>query len=136
MFLNLLEGGNGNPLMAVMLIGIMVLFVGVMIWNSISSKKKNKEYQEKLNNIKIGYRVKTIGGVCGFIVQINDDENTFVLETGLEENKSYVKFDRQAIYDVAPPKGSEALTPEQKKEEVAEKEKPAKKSRKKDNDLE
>ena len=63
-----------------------------------------------VETLKIGDRVKTIGGICGFVVQINDAENTFVLETGLEGNKSYVKFDKGAIYQTAPAQGSEVVT--------------------------
>ena len=44
--------------------------------------------------------------MCGFVVEINDAENTFVLETGTDDNKSYVKFDKGAIYQTAPANGS------------------------------
>jgi hypothetical protein len=43
--------------------------------------------------------VKTIGGICGVVVEICPEDNTFVLETGTEASgKSYIKFDMQAIY--------------------------------------
>ena len=60
-----------------------------------------------VSSLKIGDKVKTIGGICGYVAQINDSENTFVLETGLEGNKSYVKFDKGAIYQTAPAKANE-----------------------------
>ena len=51
-----------------------------------------------LNALKPGNKVKTIGGVCGVVVEVCDD-NTFVLETGTEmSGKSYIKFDKQAVY--------------------------------------
>lgn len=102
------ENGNGGGgsgtiiLLVVFIVGIIALFV----WQSRSNKKKQKEAQNMVNSLKIGDRVKTIGGICGFVAQINDAENTFVLETGLEENKSYVKFDKGAIYQTAPAQGS------------------------------
>ena len=114
MNLNLLTG-NTNPLSLVIMILLVVAVIGLFVWSSISNKKKQKKAQEVLNSLKIGDRVKTIGGVCGFVAQINDAENTFVLETGLEENKSYVKFDKQAIYQTAPAEGNKV---EQPKEEV------------------
>ena len=58
-----------------------------------------------LDAMKIGDKVKTIGGVCGYLYEINNDENTIVLETGTADKKSYVKFDRAAIYQTAPVKG-------------------------------
>jgi preprotein translocase subunit YajC len=102
--------------MLIITIVVLVALVGMFIWSTISNKKKRKEAQNVLDNLKIGDIVKTIGGICGFVAQINDAENTFVLETGLEENKSYVKFDKQAIYQTAPANGNAA------KEEKAEKE--------------
>ena len=122
---NLLEGetpesGAGS---IILLLVFVVAIIGLFIWQTISGKKKQKEAQEMVNQLKIGDRVKTIGGICGFVVQINDAENTFVLETGLEGNKSYVKFDKGAIYQTAPAQGSEVVTdpkltakPEEKKE--------------------
>ena len=129
MILNLLsktetqQGSTGSLIiMAVLLIAI----IGLFVWQSRTNKKKQQEAQNMVNSLKIGDRVKTIGGICGFVVQINDDENTFVLETGLEENKSYVKFDKGAIYQTAPAEGSanakkaEDKKVEEKKEEVKE----------------
>ena len=107
----------------ILLLVFVVAIIGLFIWQTISGKKKQKEAQEMVNQLKIGDRVKTIGGICGFVVQINDAENTFVLETGLEGNKSYVKFDKGAIYQTAPAQGSGVVTDERlvnKTEEVKE----------------
>ncbi len=109
MFYNLLEDtakASNNTLILVVFIVIIVAMIGLLVWQTISGKKKQKEAQNMLNQLKIGDRVKTIGGVCGFVVEINDAENTFVLETGTDDNKSYVKFDKGAIYQTAPAQGS------------------------------
>jgi hypothetical protein len=43
--------------------------------------------------------VKTIGGICGTVVEVCKEDNTFVLETGSEKSgKSYLRFDKQAVY--------------------------------------
>ena len=101
---NLLSGMGGGQIaiFAVLLVAI----IGLFVWQSISGKKKQKEAQNMVNALKVGDRVKTIGGICGFVAEINNDENTFVLETGLEENKCYVKFDKGAIYQTAPAQGN------------------------------
>ena len=70
--------------------------------------------QEMVNGIKVGDRVKTIGGVCGFVAEINNSENTFVLRTGMEGNESYVKFDKGAIYQTAPAKVEKEVKAEEK----------------------
>ena len=69
--------------------------------------------------------IKTIGGVCGFLVEVNNDENTNVIETGTDDKKSYVKFDKAAIYQTGPanpaaPEKKEEAKAEDKKEEKAE----------------
>ena len=82
------------------LIGVLLVgFVVMMIFSSRSNKKRQQEQQAIMNAVRPGNKVKTIGGVCGIVVEVNEEENTFVLETGNELNgKSYIKFDKQAIY--------------------------------------
>ena len=107
---------------SLVIMGVLVLaIIGLFVWQTISGKKKQKQAQEMVNTLKIGDRVKTIGGICGFVAQINDAENTFVLETGLEGNKSFIKFDKGAIYQTAPAQGNAVAAPaeEVKAEEKA-----------------
>ena len=115
------EGANGGSsgLGTYIIMGVLLLaIIGLFIWQSRTNKKKQKEAQDMVNSLKIGDRVKTIGGICGFVAQINDAENTFVLETGLEENKCFIKFDKGAIYQTAPAQGNAVAAPvEQKVEE-------------------
>ena len=113
------EGVNWGSLV---IMGVLVVaIIGLFVWQTISGKKKQKQAQEMVNTLKIGDRVKTIGGICGFVAQINDAENTFVLETGLEGNKSFIKFDKGAIYQTAPAQGNAVAAPaeEVKAEEKA-----------------
>ena len=77
---------------------IVVAFVGFMIWQNHQNKKKAKEQEDAINKLQKGDKIITIGGICGFLVEMNEEENTFILETGSDTNKSYIKFDRQAIY--------------------------------------
>lgn len=118
--LNLLSSGANNQTTnqggmnwgSIAIMGVLIVaIIGLFVWQTISGKKKQKQAQEMVNTLKIGDRVKTIGGICGFVAQINDAENTFVLETGLEENKSYIKFDKGAIYQTAPAQGSANAAP-------------------------
>ena len=110
--LNLLaDSGSGNKwLSTVFIILIVAAFVAMMIFNSRSQKKRQQESQKMLDAIKPGSKVKTIGGICGVVVEVNVEENTFVLETGTEASgKSYIKFDKQAVYQTdAVPEGAKA----------------------------
>ena len=97
---------------------IVVLLVAFFIWSFISQRKKQKNFNDTINAVRPGNKVKTIGGIVGEVVEVDDEENTFVLRTGTsdEANCSYMKFDKQAIYQTdAKPE------PEQKDEAPAEK---------------
>lgn len=116
--------GKQNPAMLWIFVALIVVIIGLFVWQTITNKKKQKQAQEQVAALKKGDRVKTIGGICGFVHEINDAENTFVLETGSGDFKSYVKFDKAAIYQTAPAEGyanapAEESTP--KKEEKAKK---------------
>ena len=108
----------------IFVIGFVVLFcIGFGVWAFLSSKKRKKQEQEAkdlIDAVKPGNKVKTIGGVCGIVVEVNSEENTFVLETGSEAvGKSYVKFDKQAIYQ------TDAVVEKQAPTETAESTAPA-----------
>ncbi len=118
MLFNLLADANAKQAdwTSYLMIGVLlVAIVGLFVWSSVSNKKKQKQAQEMLSNIKVGDKVKTIGGVCGYIAQIDDSENTFVLRTGMDGKECFVKFDKGAIYQTAPAK--ENVKTEQKAEE-------------------
>ena len=111
-------GAWGTWLMMGILLVIIVVF---MVFNRRTQKKRQQETTNMLNAIKPGNKVKTIGGICGIVVEVCDD-NTFVLETGTEASgKSYLKFDKQAVYqtDAVVEKPVET-TPAEVKEEPAE----------------
>lgn len=82
-------------IVAVLVVVIIVLYV----FSNKKRKKQEQDAQDLINAVKPGNKVKTIGGICGIVVEVDNEENTFVLETGTEQSgKSYIKFDRQAIY--------------------------------------
>ena len=111
----------GSPWPTYVILGVLLLgIIGMFVWQSVSGKKKQREAQEMMDNLKPGDRIKTIGGVCGFLVEVNKAENTIVIETGNDKNKCYIKFDRGAIYQTGPanPNKPEAEAKEEVKEEV------------------
>ena len=126
---------TGSPWgMYIMLGAIAVLFVVMMVYSRRSQAKRQQETMDMLNAIQPGNKVKTIGGICGVVVEVCPEDNTFVLETGTEASgKSYIKFDKQAVYQtdavakkeepVAEEKAEEAPVEEAPFEEVAAQEK-------------
>lgn len=95
-------GNNGSYTQYIMLGVVALLIVVIAVFYFLSNKKRKKQEQDAqdlINAVKPGNKVKTIGGICGIVVEVDNEENTFVLETGTEQSgKSYIKFDRQAIY--------------------------------------
>lgn len=127
------EGANANtnanatgmpPYVSYILIGVLlVLFIGAMFFMNRRNKKREKEAQDLINAVKPGNKVKTIGGVMGIVVEVDPEDDTFVLETGSENSgKSYIKFMRQAIYesDAVVEKSEDGKKSEEKTEEAAE----------------
>lgn len=100
--LNYLLADEGGMQGWVVYILFGVIIVLLIVWMVIGNKKRKKQEQEAQNLINAvgpGNKVKTIGGICGIVVEVDNEENTFVLETGSEASgKSYIKFDKQAIY--------------------------------------
>ena len=122
MFNFLLDGASGSDAGTWIVYGVLaVLIIAFLVWTWVSSKKRQKQEAEKLASLKVGDKVKTIGGVCGVVIAIDDAENTFTLETGSGANVSYIKFDKGAIYQTAP--AQEAQIPSATQESTAEEQK-------------
>ena len=119
MLANVLASSNAASwIMIGVLVAIIVVF---MVYNRKVQAKRQQETQDMLNAIKPGNKVKTIGGICGIVVEVCPEDNTFVLETGTEvSGKSYIKFDKQAVYqtDAVAEKPVEAPVEEVKAEET------------------
>ena len=75
---------------------IIVMFVVMSYFQKRNQKKREEESKAILDALKPGNTVKTIGGICGKVVEV--DADTFVLETGSDKSgKSYMRFDKFAI---------------------------------------
>ena len=117
------DGGWGSWLIIGLFVVVIIVF---MVLNNRSQKKRQQETQNLIDAIQPGNKVKTIGGICGIVVEVCPDDNTFVLETGTEASgKCFIKFDKQAVYQTdavvkkEEPKAEESKA-EEPKAEVAE----------------
>lgn len=122
MLANLLAEGGKNYT-SLIFMGILVLLIVVFfVMSSRSNKKKKAETEAMMAKFRKGCHVKTIGGIMGKVVAINDADGTFILETGSNKQKFLIKFDKQAIYQVsegkkvAPKKDEEDLFTEDEEE--------------------
>jgi len=111
-----------------LMIGILFAIIIVwMVFSRRSQKKRQDEVQNTLDAVGPGNKVKTIGGICGIVVEVNNEDNTFILETGSETTgKSYIKFDKKAVYqtDAVAKKTEAPVVEETPAEEAAEEQAP------------
>ena len=95
---------------------ILVPFVILLVFNYFSSKKRTEQAEaekQRRNAIQPGYILVTIGGIVGTVVSVNEEEGSFILQTGDEEHPTYLKLDKVAIYSWEDPNAP-------KEEEVSE----------------
>lgn len=69
---------------------LMIVCVAVMI---IPQRRRDKKFKQMLDALKVGDRVKTIGGIYGKVVRIKEDLLT--IETGSE--KTQIEISKDAI---------------------------------------
>ena len=106
------------------LIGLVIV---MLVLPMFSQRKRNKEFNSMLDAMKVGDKIRTIGGVIGRITKINRDSDipTVVIETGTKNEKTTMEFDVTAIqYNFNYNPQAAALAAETKKQEakIAEKE--------------
>lgn len=81
---------------AVQFVPMILIFVVFYFLLIRPQRKKDKEAKAMLDNLKVGDRICTIGGIYGTIVKIKDD----VLTVEVGEQKTQLVFARWAIRNV------------------------------------
>lgn len=90
-------GAAGGILGMVISLAPMILIFVVFYFMLIRpQRKKDKEAKAMLDNLKVGDRICTIGGIYGTIVRIKDD----VLTIEVGEQKTQMVFARWAVRNV------------------------------------
>ena len=91
--------GGSNPWLLVGAAVLLVIFIVMSVVQNKQRKKQMAEEQEKKDRLCAGTTVITIGGVMGTVESVNDDDNSFVLNTA----GTIMKFDKRAIYQMTLP---------------------------------
>ena len=148
--LNLLcegEAGNGGSITMIIIIG--VLFVVMILFTIIPQRKRKKEAQQMMESVRVGKKIRTIGGFVGEIVSLDDKNGTMELNVGSKDAPVIVVMDKGAIGvvlnpDVPQPAAAKqetaqdgtvvpaAVTADDAQEDAVEAEKAAEKKAKKD----
>ena len=82
--------------MLIQLLPMILIFVVFYFLLIRPQRKKDKEAKQMLENLKVGDRICTIGGIYGTIVRIKDD----VLTVEVGEQKTQMVFARWAVRNV------------------------------------
>lgn len=85
----------GNPITLMVLIFVVMYFFMIR-----PQQKKQKELQNFRNSITVGQNVVTAGGIYGVVRQVNEMDNTLMLEVA---NGVRIKVDRNSVYAQAQP---------------------------------
>lgn len=72
------------PLLAI-IIPLVLMYVILIV----PQRRRDKKLRDQINSAIVGDEIVTIGGLCGKIVNIKDDEITF--ETSIERTKITIK---------------------------------------------
>lgn len=95
-FLQAANAGSGMSTIFMMVI-IFVIFWLFMIR---PQQKKQKEIQNFRNAIAVGQQIVTAGGIYGVVKQIEEADNTLIIEVA---NGVRIKVDRNSVYATAQP---------------------------------
>ena len=89
-------GGAGDTLPLLLMMGGLIL-VSIFM-TVIPQRKRKKQIEEMTRSLNVGAQIKTIGGMVGVIVSIDEDSGLFLINVGTEENPTYITIDKTAVY--------------------------------------
>ncbi len=70
---------------------VLIFYFGIIR----PQNKQRKAMQNMLDGLQVGDKIVTIGGIIGKVTKIKEDE--VVIETGVANEKSTIKFQKNAI---------------------------------------
>jgi preprotein translocase subunit YajC len=82
------------------LLMIVALFAIMYFFMIRPQQKRQKEIQNFRNSITVGQAVVTAGGIYGVVKQIDENDNTLMIEVA---NGVRIKVDRNSVYAQAQP---------------------------------
>ena len=83
-----------------MIIMLVAMFAIMYFFMIRPQQKKQKEIQNFRNAIAVGQQIVTAGGIYGVVKQIEEADNTLIVEVA---NGVRIKVDRNSVYATAQP---------------------------------
>ena len=74
----------------------IAIFAAIYFFMIRPNSKKKKAEQELKKNIDIGDEITTIGGICGKVVAVREEDDEIILETGADRTK--LRFKKWCVY--------------------------------------
>ncbi len=97
------------------MVAIWVVIALAFYFFMIRPQSKQKKAEERMrSSLEIGDEITTIGGITGRVVNINDETESLVLETGSDRNRIRIK--KWAISSVDTDKGDSLPDKKDKKD--------------------
>lgn len=114
LFLLAEDSGSGSSSSSwIILVVLGVMLVGTMLLSIIPQKKRQKKAQEMMAGIKVGTKIKTIGGFVGIIKMIDNSQGTFIIDISANgDGSTLVTIDKGAVYTVINPATEGQAAPE------------------------
>ena len=86
------------------LLGFYAVIIALFYFVFFRPQKKRRKQEEAMRrNIQLGDNIVTIGGICGRVISIREDD-TLVIETGADRDKIKIKSwavqANETVYDV------------------------------------
>ena len=85
-----------NMIMTVLIFGGFL--VVMMLMSILPQKKRQKQMKNMMDSLRVGNRIKTIGGFIATIVSIDSDKDEIVINLGTEKDPVYATITRLAVY--------------------------------------
>ena len=95
------ETGSSNSWVIFIVLGAILVLM--LVYSFYSNKRREKQGAEMLSLIKVGAKVKTIGGFVGTIEKIDEEKALLTLNIGIEDSPTYVVIDKTCIYQIEKP---------------------------------
>ncbi len=91
-----MDAGTGQ--MIQLILSIVVLLAAFYFVLIRPQSKQQKEEEQMRRELEIGDEITTIGGIIGRIVNINDNDDSMIIETGADRTK--IKLTKRALASV------------------------------------
>lgn len=87
--MNFFDGLGINSQLISMILVYVIIFGGMYLIMVRPQQKRRKQEEELKKNLQLGDEITTIGGIVGRIINIKDDTDSLIIESG--SNKIRIK---------------------------------------------